>query len=340
MERTFYGAIDLHSNNNYAVISDCEDRVVKRKRLPNNLEAVDRFFEKYKRDISDIVIESTYNGYWLMDGLEEKGYGVKLANPAKMQPYSGLKHTDDEDDARWLNQMNRLGILPEGYIYPKEMRPMRDLLRKRLSLVQMRTQLINSLKHQFLSWKAMDVSKSEIQRMEAGAIDEVFEPQALRQSAHSFVELIGALNQKIKAMESMIHLKLKEDGMVKRLSMLEGIGDMISWTIRLEVGEIGRFTDVGHYLSYCGLVDSRRMSNERKKGEGNVKNRNKYLRWAYAEAVIGALRSARIKKYYERLKKRKHRIKAMAIVASKIARVSFMLMKDPEFVYDPGKLFV
>ena len=151
--KRLYGAIDLHSNNNYAVISDGEDQVICQKRLENNLVAVDRFFGIYKSELNPIVVEATYNGYWLIDGLMELGYEMKLANPSQMQPYQGLKHRDDASDGLWLNRMHRLGVLPEGYIYPKPERGMRDLLRKRLFLVQLRTNLINSLKHQFQTWK-------------------------------------------------------------------------------------------------------------------------------------------------------------------------------------------
>ena len=87
--------------------------------------------EPFKKEIQGIVVESTYNWYWLVDGLQEAKYKVHLANPAEMQRYSGMKYTDDKWDSYWLAHMLRLGILPEGYIYPKEIRPIRDLLRKR-----------------------------------------------------------------------------------------------------------------------------------------------------------------------------------------------------------------
>ena len=94
-----------------------------------------------------VVVESTFNWYWIVDFLSEAGYRVHLANPAAIQKYSGLKHSDDKHDAFWLAEMLRLGILPEGYIYPKEERPIRDLLRKRGHLVRLRTSLILSLQN-------------------------------------------------------------------------------------------------------------------------------------------------------------------------------------------------
>ena len=82
----------------------------------------------YKNDIVGIVVESTYNWYWLVDLLMVAGYTLHLANPTAIQKYSGLKYSDDQHDAFWLAEMLRLGILPVGYIYPKEDRPIRDLL--------------------------------------------------------------------------------------------------------------------------------------------------------------------------------------------------------------------
>src|SRR5436853_6707182 len=85
-----------------------------------------------------VVVESTYTWYWLLAGLMDAGYRVHLANPAAIQQYSGLKYTDDHSDARWLAQLLPLGVLPQGYIYPKAQRPAREVLRKRSHLVEQR----------------------------------------------------------------------------------------------------------------------------------------------------------------------------------------------------------
>jgi transposase len=97
--------------------------------------------------LEGVVVESTYNWYWLVDALMAEGYTAHMANPAAIQKYSGLKHADNKHDAFWLAEMLRLNILPTGYIYPKEERPIRDLLRKRSHLMRLRTSLLISLQN-------------------------------------------------------------------------------------------------------------------------------------------------------------------------------------------------
>ena len=114
-----YCGIDLHSNNSVVVILDEADKVIYQKKLNNDLNMILKQLSVYKDRITAIAIESTFNWYWLVDGLMEAGHTVKLVNTAAVQIYSGLKHSDDEDDARWLAHLLRLGILPTGFILPQ-----------------------------------------------------------------------------------------------------------------------------------------------------------------------------------------------------------------------------
>lgn len=111
-----YGGIDLHSNNNYVGIIDRKEKKVFKKKLPNDLEEVLKALKPYRKEIVGLAVESTFNWYWLVDGLMDNGYRVHLANPSAIKQYEGLKHSDDERDAFHLAQLLKLGILPEGYI--------------------------------------------------------------------------------------------------------------------------------------------------------------------------------------------------------------------------------
>src|SRR5919109_4263844 len=111
---SLYGGIDLHANNSVIVLLNEQDEVIYRKRLPNALPTILEQLAPYHTAMEGLVVESTYNWYWLVDGLMEADYRVHLANPAAIQQYSGLKYTDDHSDARWLAHLLRLGVLPEG----------------------------------------------------------------------------------------------------------------------------------------------------------------------------------------------------------------------------------
>ena len=106
---TVYVGVDLHSNNNYVGIINQANEVLFKKKMPNDLDKVLDLLEPFRNDIAGIVVESTYNWYWYVDGLMEKGYPVHLANPAACEQYAGLKNVDDKRSALWLADLLRLG---------------------------------------------------------------------------------------------------------------------------------------------------------------------------------------------------------------------------------------
>jgi hypothetical protein len=118
----YYAGIDLHSNNNYIGIIDESNKRVFKKKVRNDLKTVLWQLEPYRSGMEGVVVESTFNWYWMVDGLMDNGYRVHLANPSAIKQYEGLKYGDDVTDTFHLANLLRLGILPEGYIYPKEER--------------------------------------------------------------------------------------------------------------------------------------------------------------------------------------------------------------------------
>ena len=166
-----YGAIDLHSNNNVTVLIDEQDKVVYQKRLANDLPLIVEQLLPYASSLEGIVVESTYNWYWLVDGLMENEHRVHLANTAAIQQYEGLKYTDDDSDARWLAHLFRLGVLPEGYIYPKEQRPVRDLLRKRSQLVHQKTAHLLSIENLYSRNTGQSMSANRIKQLSSEKVD-------------------------------------------------------------------------------------------------------------------------------------------------------------------------
>ena len=172
-----YAGIDLHANNSVLVVIDEDDRILYQKRLHNELGLLLQALAPYQETVQGIVVESTYNWYWLVDGLMAAGYRVHLANTTAIEQYKGLKHTDDESDARWLAHLLRLGILPEGYIYPKEERAVRDLLRKRSQLVRQRTSNLLSIQNLLTRNTGSSLSGNRIKQLTIEEVEQLL-PQA------------------------------------------------------------------------------------------------------------------------------------------------------------------
>lgn len=170
-----YAGIDLHSNNSMIVVIDEQDRVVFEQRLSNELERILLALASFKQWLIGVVVESTYNWYWLVDGLMQAGYRVHLAHPAALVQYQGLKYSADEHDARWLAHLMRLGILHEGYIYPREARAVRDLMRRRMQLVQTRSAQVISMQTQFVRSTAKSPSSDALKRMLPDEIETLLE---------------------------------------------------------------------------------------------------------------------------------------------------------------------
>jgi transposase len=172
-----YAGIDLHANNNVVVVIDEQDYRVYQKRLRNELPELLQALAPYQETLQGIVVESTYNWYWLVDGLMAAGYRVHLANTTAIEQYKGLKHTDDQSDARGLAHLLRLGILPEGYIYPKEERAVRDLLRKRSQLVRQRTANLLSIRNLLTRNTGQTLSSNRIKQLTEAEVEQLL-PEA------------------------------------------------------------------------------------------------------------------------------------------------------------------
>ncbi len=286
----YFAGCDLHSNNTVIGILDEKGKKIYTKRAPNDLNQILNHLKPFKNEMKGVVVESTFNWYWLVDGLKEAGYKLHLANPAAIKQYEGLKHTDDYHDAYYLAELLRLGILKEGYIYPKKERAIRDLLRKRLMLVRHRTAHILSFGSLYYRQKGSKLSSSDIKKLNEDNVENLFKDPHVILAGQANVAVLNFLGQKIKEIERIVLSTIHLQPEFKKLKTVYGIGNILALTIALETGEINRFPKVGNYASYCRCVSSQRISNEKKKGQNNRKNGNKYLSWAFLEAANFAKR--------------------------------------------------
>ncbi len=325
-----YCGIDLHSSNSVIAVLDEQDKAVYDKRLDNDLDDILEALNPFKDEIVGCVVESTYNWYWLVDGLMEAGYRVHLAHAGALPQYAGLKFTNDSADARHLAQLFRLGILPTGYIYPKQERALRDLLRRRLLLVRQKT-----LHH--LSLQSL-IARHSGQRLNANAIKKL-ESEHLSYYLDSPILLGGEITHQARCWldgaiarierELQEHIRPRKD--YRLLQSIPGVGPALGTTIALETGTIARFPSPGDYASYARCVKSEKISNGKYKGQGNKKNGNKYLAWAFMEAAhYSAIWNPRIKQYYQRKQAKAHVLVAKKAVANKLARACYHMLKRGE----------
>src|SRR5271167_4273308 len=332
--------IDLHSNNSVVIVSDEEDRIVFNQRLPNDLGQIRAALEPHRTDLAGVVVESTYNWYWLVDGLMDVGHQVHLAHPSAIKKYEGLKYSGDFADARYLAQLLRLGLLAEGYIYPRAERGARDLARKRMQLVRYRTAQILSIENILIRQTGSRMKGEAVKRLTAEQVDEFgFAPDvALAVEANRAGS--QALGQQIEALERRLKERVRLRPEYHLLKTVPGIGETLATTIMLETGCIGRFAQVGNFSSYCRCVDSLRESNGKKKGEGNTRNGNKYLAWAFVEAANFALRYCpEAKRFYERKKRKTNGIVAIKAIAHKLARACYHMLREQK-PFDVQRCFV
>lgn len=324
-----YSGIDLHSNNSVIVVSDETDHVLCQRRVPNDLAVVLRTLEPYRQEIVGVVVESTYNWYWLVDGLQAAGYTVHLANTAAMKRYEGLKYSDDETDAAYLAQLLRLGILPTGYICPIEQRGLRDLARKRLQLSRSRTQHILAVESNVARQTGGRIGSRAVKALTEETLKRFGLIENVTAAMAANVAVIQTLNVQIAKLEARLRAQVRPHAEFKLLTSAPGVGEILATTVMLETASIERFAGVGNFASYARCVDSKRVSNGKKKGEGNVKNGNRYLAWAFVEAANFARRYCpEAKRFYERKKTRTNNIVATKALAHKLARACYHMMKE------------
>lgn len=323
-----YAAIDLHSNNSVVTVLDVQDRTIFAERLPNDLGAIVAALRSCSGTLCGVAVESTYNWYWLVDGLQDAGFTVHLVNTAAVKQYDGLKHGNDFSDARHLAHLLRLGILPVGHIYPREQRAVRDLLRKRSQLVRQRSTQILSMHNLIARNLGARVKGDVIKRLEPKDVDAMPLLDEQKQALKANLAVMDCIDEQVLRLERIIltKFKLRED--FKALKTVSGIGDILALTIALEAGDIGRFAGAGNFASYARMVDSRRESNGKKKGDGNAKCGNKFLAWAFIEAAHFAVRfDAVVKRWYQKKCASTLSVVAIKAVAHKLARACYHVIK-------------
>jgi transposase len=334
-----YCGIDLHSSKSWIAILDEGLEVIQETSVANDLGEVLRVLEPYREELEGVAVESTFNWYWLVDGLMDAGHRAHLTNTWAVKQWEGLKHTDDRHDARWLAHLLALGILPEGYIYPRQERAVRDLLRRRAFLVRKRTSFLLSMRGAFECRTGLRTRSRDVKRWTEADVEAYLDDPAAVLGITCLLEPLKVVTAQIQTIEKEVLTRARLRDEFAPLQTVWGVGKVLALTIMYEVGDIARFSKVGNFASYCRLVKTARLSAGKSKGTGNRRNGNPYLSWAFSEAAHFAVRHHEVaSRYFQRKRSKTNGIVAIRAVAHKLARASYYVVRD-QVDFDPVKTF-
>jgi transposase len=304
---------------------------MEREKVPNRLEAIEGLLRGFSSKPA-VAIEATLNWYWLVDGLEAAGFKVKLANTYGLHMITGAKVKTDPRDAFSLAKLLRLGAIPEAYIYPKERRPVRDLLRRRHGLVSLRSSAYGSMRRTLLQQGMWDYSFAELKRVDASRIRELFSDPGLQASMLLALERVLLYDQEIQKVEEMILDTVADEPAFELLRTVPGVDKILALTIFYEVGQIDRFGSAKQFCSYARVVPGvAQSSSVTRRGRGS-KQGNPHLKWAFMQAAGLAVRyNPAVRKFRQthmaRRRSKAKRLISLSIVAHKLAVGTYYVLK-------------
>jgi len=326
----FYCGIDLGARKSHLCLIDELDRKLLDKKMDNDLEEIKLLLSPYTPSI-EIVVESTINWEWLVYGLKKSDYQVTLAHTLGLKAITWSKKKTDKWDAFTLARLLRVRMIPKAYIYPYELRPIRDLLRERIRLVTKRATEYGAISRMLIRHNIQGFTRNTVKRLTEKDMHELYHHPFIRIKGTLELERIKLLTEHIKLIEKNILERAKQDSTFSLLQTIPGIGEILALTILYETGEIGRFSHTRAFCSYCRVVPGIHQSSDKAYRSPNSKQGNHYLKWAFSQAAIMAIRYyPKIKRLYERLaakRKKAARLVARSIISHKLAQAAYHVMK-------------
>jgi transposase len=336
-----YCGIDLHARTLYLCILDAEGNVLLHKNLPCDRT---RFLEAIEPFRVDLVVasECIFNWYWLADLCAEHEIPFVLGHALYMKAIHGAKAKNDRIDSLKTASLLRGGLLPEAYAYPAAMRPTRDLLRRRTHFVRKRGQLLAHIQNTFHQYNLPRPQGVLIYRGNRASVPEAFTDPIVRKSIEADLALCDTYDALIRDLEKTVlaQARIQEPNTLLCLNTIPGIGKILALTFLYEIHDIGRFESVQRFASYARLVKCEKSSAGKRSGSSGSKIGNVHLKWAFSEAAITVLSHfPESKKLHTRLKRKHGNGKALSILAHKIGRtVYFMLRRNHAF--DPERFLM
>jgi transposase len=322
--------IDLHRKRSHVAVIDDEGTETLSRRIENDPATFLELLAELEGE-SEIALEATYGWEWLADLLQDAGYELHLAHPLRTKAIASARVKTDSVDARTLAQLLRADLLPEAYVAPRELRDLRDLLRHRIALTQMRTALKNRV-HAMLARHGVQHAYSDLfGRAGAAFLDELALRCPPRRRLDSLLALIADFDREIDQTTREIDRRARRDGRVDVLTQIRGVGPYTAMLVIAEVGEIARFASARKLCAWAGLTPTVRSSDGRARLGHITRQGSRALRWAMVEAAQKApLGGGPMRETFERIAKRRGRKIAKVAVARKVLTLCYYGLRDGE----------
>jgi transposase len=309
--------------------------------LHRNMKASPEPFLKaiapYREDLV-VCVECIFTWYWLADLCAREGIPFVLGHALYMKAIHGGKANNDRIDAHKIAVLLRGGMLPQAYVYPAEMRATRDLLRRRMHLTRKRAELLAHIQNTNSQYNLPEIGKKLAYKANRDGVAERFPEPAVQKSIEVDLTLIGHYDRLLTALElDLVQTAKAHDAQTfYRLRSIPGVGKILALVLLYEIHDIRRFPRVQEFVSYCWLVKCAKESAGKRYGSSGKKIGNAYLKWAFSEAAVLFLRNNPARQTYLTRLARKHgKGKALTILAHKLARaVYYMLKRDTAFDLD------
>ena len=344
-QHELYCGIDLHARRMYTCVIDAGGKTVFHKNLHTNPQDLSDALAPFRdRDIV-LAVEATFNWYWLADACDEMNIPFILGHAFAMKAIHGGKTKNDKQDSLKIAQLLRGGNLPVAWAYPKKMRSQRDLCRRRCYFTRQRAELQAHVRNTCMQYNVTCPSGQLRYATNQEGLAETFPTQASQLTIETDIAMINSLTTQITRLEkTLVQMAQFDDpGMFYRLKAVPGIGDILALVILYEIGDLKRFRRAGDFLSYARLVPGQHSSAGKNYGSPCRKQGNPQLKWAFSEAVALLLRdSSPTKSAFAKLEKRHGRGKALSILAARLGRAIYLVLKrgdifnEHEFLRLPG----
>ena len=327
-QHQYYCGIDLHARSMYLCILDQQGNVLLHRNLPTKPERFLKAIAPYREDIV-VAVECMFAWYWLADLCAKENIPFVLGHALYMKAIHGGKAKNDRIDSKKIAALLRGGMIPMAYVYPPEMRSTRDLMRRRNHLMRKRAQLLAHIQNTNTQYNLPPIVDNLSRHFNRTGVAERFEDVSVRKSVEADIDLINYYDRLLKELEYFIGKTAKKHDVNAYywLRSIPGIGKILSLVILYEIHDINRFARVQDFASYCRLVKpAKESAGKRYPGPGK-KIGNAHLKWAFSEAACLFLRNSEGKKYFAKIEKKHGKGKALTVLAHKIARAAYHMLK-------------